>query len=187
MDLHNDRRGLLWILDEESVFPGATDASFLDRVHIYHGSGERGETPIVKVMKEDNQFVIYHCQRTLPILYDANEWVRKAREHPSFRVVVNTLAASKRPGIASIFQGRGVAASATSLGTSQLKADTQRSLSRSGASQGSGMSFTSPSSGIKKSSLCLQTKFKVVRVTFDPIQSLWPHIETMHFTNLFQL
>lgn len=98
VDLHNDRRGLLWILDEESVFPGATDSSFLDRVHIYHGAGtgERGETPIIKVIKEDNQFLISHCQRTLPILYDANEWVRRAREHPSFRVVVNTLSASKR-------------------------------------------------------------------------------------------
>ena len=96
MDLHNDRRGLLWILDEESVFPGATDTGFLERVQMYHGAVERGETPIIKVIKEDNQFVISHCQRTLPILYDANEWVRRAREHPSYRVVVNTLAASKR-------------------------------------------------------------------------------------------
>lgn len=96
--MHNDRRGLLWILDEESVFPGASDSSFLDRVHIYHGSGggERSEPPLVKVVKEDNQFILFHCQRSLPVLYDANEWVRKAREHPSFRVVVNILAASKR-------------------------------------------------------------------------------------------
>ncbi len=98
VDLHTDRRGLLWILDEESVFPGASDSSFLDRIHIYHGtgSGERGDVPLIKVMKEDNQFIINHCQQTLPVLYDADEWVRKAREHPSFRVVVQTLAASKR-------------------------------------------------------------------------------------------
>ncbi len=99
--MHADRKGLLWILDEESVFPGASDTSFLDRVHIYHGAGteersERSDIPLVKVVKEDNQFLLYHCQRTLPVLYDANEWVRRAREHPSFRVVVNILAASKR-------------------------------------------------------------------------------------------
>lgn len=98
VDLHTDRRGLLWILDEESVFPGASDSSFLDRVHIYHGAGssERGEAPLIKVLKEDNQFVIYHCQQTLPVLYDANEWLKRAREHPSFRVVVQTLSMSKR-------------------------------------------------------------------------------------------
>ena len=37
VDLHTDRRGLLWILEEESMFPGASDNSFLDRVHMYHG------------------------------------------------------------------------------------------------------------------------------------------------------
>ena len=98
VDFQTDRKGLLWILDEESVFPGASDGSFLDRVHMYHGGGsaECGDAPLVKVIKEDNQFVIYHCQRRLPVLYDANEWLRKAREHPSFRVVVQTLSISKR-------------------------------------------------------------------------------------------
>ena len=98
VDFHTDRRGLLWILDEESVFPGASDSSFLDRLHMYHGAGstERGEPPLIKVIKEDNQFVIYHCQQMLPVLYDANDWLRQAREHPSFRVVVQTLAISKR-------------------------------------------------------------------------------------------
>lgn len=88
---------MLWILDEESVFPGATDASFLDRVQMYHSEpGMVGDTPLVKVIKDDNQFSIFHCQRTLSVLYDANGWVKRAREHPSFRVVVQVMAESKR-------------------------------------------------------------------------------------------
>lgn len=81
-----------------------------------------------------------------------------------------------------IFQGRGVAASATTLGTSQLKADAHRSLTRSGSSQSSGKSFTSPSSGIKKSSICLQTKFKIVSGTclISSCKS-GIHSETGHF------
>lgn len=65
---------------------------------MYHGAGgsEPGEPPIIKVVKEYNQFVIFHCQRMLPVLYDANDWLRQAREHPSFRVVVQTLSISKR-------------------------------------------------------------------------------------------
>ena len=44
IDVHTDRRGLLWILDEESVFPGGSDSSFLERVHMYHGEpNERGK------------------------------------------------------------------------------------------------------------------------------------------------
>ncbi len=27
-----DRRGLLWLLDEEAIFPGATDESFVERL-----------------------------------------------------------------------------------------------------------------------------------------------------------
>lgn len=97
MDLHSDRKGLLWILDEESMFPGASDASFLERMNMYHSTpDDRGEPPLVKVMKEENQFIIQHCQRSLPVLYDANGWVRRAREHPSFKVVVQVLAQSKR-------------------------------------------------------------------------------------------
>ena len=97
--MHTDRRGILWIMDEESVFPGASDSSFLERVHMYHESKSSldwGDTPLVKVIKEDNQFTLYHCQRTLPVLYDANGWVWRAREHPSFRVVVQVMAESKR-------------------------------------------------------------------------------------------
>ena len=96
IDLHTDRRGIFWILDEESVFPGASDSSFLDRVHMYHGNTGKGQPPVIKVIKEDNQFILHHCQHSLPVLYDANGWVRRAREHPSFRVVVQIMAESKR-------------------------------------------------------------------------------------------
>ena len=45
MDLSTDKRGLLWILDEESIFPGATDTSFLERLQIYHGVTVEDDRP----------------------------------------------------------------------------------------------------------------------------------------------
>ena len=33
----SERKGLLWILDEESMFPGATEDSFMDRFFTHHG------------------------------------------------------------------------------------------------------------------------------------------------------
>ena len=32
MDLRNEKKGLLWLLDEESIFPGSTVNSFLRRL-----------------------------------------------------------------------------------------------------------------------------------------------------------
>ena len=32
----SDTKGLFWILDEESMFPGATDITFLERVLMHH-------------------------------------------------------------------------------------------------------------------------------------------------------
>ena len=55
-----------------------------------------GESPLIKVLKEGNQFIVFHCQRSLPVLYDTTGWVRRAREHPSTRIVVQVVAESKR-------------------------------------------------------------------------------------------
>ena len=52
--------------------------------------------PLLKVLKDENRFTIFHCQRSLPVLYNCDGWVRSAREHPSFRVVVQVVAESKR-------------------------------------------------------------------------------------------
>jgi len=35
-DAATDTKGLYWILDEESMFPGATDITFLERVLMHH-------------------------------------------------------------------------------------------------------------------------------------------------------
>lgn len=36
LDLKSEQKGLLWILDEESIFPGANDSSFLARLYVHH-------------------------------------------------------------------------------------------------------------------------------------------------------
>lgn len=36
LDLRSEQKGLLWILDEESIFPGANDSSFLARLYVHH-------------------------------------------------------------------------------------------------------------------------------------------------------
>ena len=48
------------------------------------------------VKKDTNQFVIAHCQRSMPVLYNVSGWLHRAREHPSYRVVAQVLSESKR-------------------------------------------------------------------------------------------
>ena len=35
-----DQRGLLWLLDEDALYPGATEESFLERLFLHHGEEE---------------------------------------------------------------------------------------------------------------------------------------------------
>ena len=46
--------------------------------------------------KENIQFTIRHCHKSLPIAYDVSGWVRQARDHPAYRVVPQVLSESKR-------------------------------------------------------------------------------------------
>lgn len=40
----SERRGLLWLLDEEAIFPGASDQSFLHRLYAHYGDrGKAGQ------------------------------------------------------------------------------------------------------------------------------------------------
>lgn len=66
---------------------------------------------------------------------------------------------TSRNYIASVFQGRGVAAAITMLSASSLKQDARRqSLQKL-----SNFTAVAASAGVKKSSVCLQTKFQLVR------------------------
>ena len=112
---------------------------------------------LLDVNFDKGQFTLLHCQRGLPITYDVTGWRTRVREHPSTRVVTQVLSESKNRGIASLYQGRGVAAG--------MKTDSQMGgvsrLSRH-------PSFTNPTASIKKSSLCLKTKFQLVSLPIHP-------------------
>ncbi len=126
-------------------------------IYYFHSLILLGDTT-VKVDMERGHFTILHCQRSLPINYDIAGWRQRAREHPSTRVVGQVLAESKKKSISCLFQGRGVASlsnantSATSLSTD---ATTAMRVGRT-------LSFSNPTAGIKKSSICLRTKFQLV-------------------------
>ncbi len=56
-----DRRGLLFLLDEEALFPGATDESFVERLLLQY-SGRQGAEQLLRKGPTDRQFVLQHFQ-----------------------------------------------------------------------------------------------------------------------------
>jgi Myosin heavy chain len=45
-----DRRGLLWLLDEEAVYPAASDEGFLERLFAHYG--DRGMSAVDSTLSD---------------------------------------------------------------------------------------------------------------------------------------
>merc|ERR1712226_911055 len=105
-----EKRGLLWLLDEEAIYPGATDQSFVERLLLQQqdngrrasttdrrrSSSSSGNTNVSdRVTQGDNlllskgpgesHFILHHFQGTNPVLYNAHGWLQISREDPSVR------------------------------------------------------------------------------------------------------
>lgn len=70
-----EKRGLLHILEEESMFPGATDTSFFERVFVHFENSRL----IHRHPRNPLQFVIGHCLNTSPTTYSVDGWVKMAQ------------------------------------------------------------------------------------------------------------
>lgn len=89
-DLHDcDRRGLLWLLDEEAIYPGSTEDSFLERLFTHYG--ERDHQLLLRKAPGNSQFILQHLQGTNPVLYSVNGWLRVSRENPVSRAAISVL------------------------------------------------------------------------------------------------
>lgn len=64
-DLRNsDQKGLLWMLDEEAMFPGASDDSFMERLYI-HFSDEVSKCKFFQIINVLRQFQFLSFKRTV--------------------------------------------------------------------------------------------------------------------------
>ncbi|XP_012156485.1 unconventional myosin-XVIIIa isoform X2 [Ceratitis capitata] len=151
----HDRRGLLWLLDEESMYPNCNDDTFLERLFTHYG--DREHQTLLRKCAGPKQFVLQHLQGTNPVLYTVDGWVRHSREHPAIRNAVTLLQDSSRDEISRLYIGslmRG-AGGIVFCGSIAGLEGTQ-SLRRVSSIR---RSFTS--AGVKRNSIMLQVKFTV--------------------------
>lgn len=151
----HDRRGMLWLLDEESMYPNCNDDTFLERLFTHYG--DREHQTLLRKCAGPKQFVLQHLQGTNPVLYTVDGWVRHSREHPAIRNAVTLLQDSSRDEISRLYIGsltRG-AGGIVFCGSIAGLEGTQ-SLRRVSSIR---RSFTS--AGVKRNSIMLQVKFTV--------------------------
>ena len=65
-----DAKGLFWILDEESMFPGATDVTFLERVLMHHSDSGTGAAVFTR-----DHLTEYYCYMLCLRLFECNIWI----------------------------------------------------------------------------------------------------------------
>ncbi|XP_045503326.1 unconventional myosin-XVIIIa isoform X2 [Colias croceus] len=146
-----DRRGLLWLLDEESMYPGSSDDTFLERVMTHYGAPHHTQY-LIKKAPHARQFSLQHLQGTNPVLYDVTGWVKASRENPVTKKAHALLQESQNEEIVRVWTwSRGA------CGASSWSAIGDASTLRRASSIR--RTLTSGTAGMKRRSTALQAKF----------------------------
>lgn len=147
-----ERKGLLWLLDEETVCSGGSDESFLDRLFSHYG--DRDHQLLLRKAPGNNEFVLQHLQGTNPVLYSATGWIKATRENPVTKSAITVLQESTKEDVSRLFvQARG-AGVCGALSGSGPGIEGSQSLRRASSIR---RTFTA----VKRKNACLQVKFTV--------------------------
>lgn len=149
-----DRRGLLWLLDEESMYPGSNDDSFLERLFSHYG--DREHQYMLRRAPVGRQFVLQHFQGTNPVLYSIDGWLKQSREHAATKLATTLLQDSSKNDISRLFNGTLTRGTGFIICSTDNIADSSHSLRRI-----SSIKRSFATAGVKRNSIMLQLKFTV--------------------------
>ncbi|XP_071848331.1 unconventional myosin-XVIIIa-like isoform X3 [Apostichopus japonicus] len=157
-DLRNsDQKGLLWMLDEEAMFPGASDDSFMERLYIHFSDEVSKSSGLMRRSSEEHTFILNHMRSTYGVKYHTVGWIKNCREHPIIRMAGATLQESQKKSISSLFVNSAGSLPNTMVG-SVAGIQGSAALKRASSLR---RAWTSGTAAIKRKSLCLQIKFQV--------------------------
>ncbi|VDK82668.1 unnamed protein product [Litomosoides sigmodontis] len=93
-----EKRGLMCILDEEALFPAATDDSFLERIFVHLADSHlirRGTSPLT--------FVLRHGLNSSSVTYNVQGWIKAAQSDYTDSSLTSLLCTSNNLTVASMF------------------------------------------------------------------------------------
>ncbi|NXY73557.1 MY18B protein, partial [Glareola pratincola] len=160
-----DRRGLLWILDEEVLIPGSGDGAAFDRLCSYFatkGPEEEGKWDgCMRRCEQALHFEISHQLGTDPVRYDLTGWVSKAKLNLSAENAIQVLQRSKVDAVKELVSPRSRAPLACRA-VAGLEGRSQAVLHRNACVR---KTFASSFAAVKKRSVCAQLKLQADALT----------------------
>ncbi|OPJ74921.1 unconventional myosin-XVIIIb isoform A [Patagioenas fasciata monilis] len=156
-----DRKGLLWILDEEVLVPGSGDSAAFDRLCSYFaakGPDQEGDSYMRRCEQALN-FEICHQLGTDPVRYDLTGWLSKAKLNLSAENAIQVLQQSKVTALQELVRSR-VPLGCRAVGG--LEGRSQAALHRNACLR---KTFASSFAAVRKRSVCAQLKLQADALT----------------------
>ncbi|XP_064618703.1 unconventional myosin-XVIIIa-like isoform X2 [Lineus longissimus] len=151
-----EEKGLLWLLDEEAIFPGASDESFVERLFLNHGASHERKSSLIRRNADPHMFTLNHLQGTCPIKYSAKGWLKACRENPVSRNVLAFLQESPMPYVSELYSTLRGPMTSTFSGSIAGMIDGSSSLKRTSSLR---RSFVSGAASLKRRSVGVQVKY----------------------------
>ncbi|NWS51370.1 MY18B protein, partial [Chunga burmeisteri] len=158
-----DRRGLLWILDEEVLIPGSGDGTAFDRLCSYFATKEPEQEGdgYMRRCEQALHFEISHQLGTDPVRYDLTGWVSKAKFNLSAQNAIQVLQRSKVDAVKDLVLPRSRVPPACRA-VAGLEGCSQAVLHRNSCVR---KTFASSFAAVKKRSVCAQLKLQADALT----------------------
>ncbi|XP_045692469.1 unconventional myosin-XVIIIa isoform X13 [Phyllostomus hastatus] len=156
----DEARGLLWLLEEEALVPGATEDTLLERLFSYYGPQEgdkKGQSPLLRSNKT-RHFLLGHSHGTNWVEYNVAGWLSYTKQNPATQNAPRLLQDSQKKIISNLFLGRAGSATVLSGSIAGLEGGSQLALRRATSMR---KTFTTGMAAVKKKSLCIQIKLQV--------------------------
>ncbi|XP_071075422.1 unconventional myosin-XVIIIa isoform X9 [Desmodus rotundus] len=156
----DEARGLLWLLEEEALVPGATEDALLERLFSYYGPQEgdkKGQSPLLRSSKT-RHFLLGHSHGTNWVEYNVAGWLSYTKQNPATQNAPRLLQDSQKKVISNLFLGRAGSATVLSGSIAGLEGGSQLALRRATSMR---KTFTTGMAAVKKKSLCIQIKLQV--------------------------
>ncbi|KAB0356287.1 hypothetical protein FD754_000443 [Muntiacus muntjak] len=156
----DEARGLLWLLEEEALVPGATEDTLLQRLFSYYGPQEgdkKGQSPLLRSSKS-HHFLLGHSHCTNWVEYNTAGWLSYTKQNPAAQNAPRLLQDSQKKIISNLFLGRAGGATVLSGSIAGLEGGSQLALRRATSMR---KTFTTGMAAVKKKSLCIQIKLQV--------------------------
>uniref|UniRef100_A0A2K5E5C2 Unconventional myosin-XVIIIa n=1 Tax=Aotus nancymaae TaxID=37293 RepID=A0A2K5E5C2_AOTNA len=173
-----EARGLLWLLEEEALVPGASEDALLERLFSYYGPQEgdrKGQSPLLRSSKP-HHFLLGHSHGTNWVEYNVTGWLNYTKQNPATQNAPRLLQDSQKKIISNLFLGRAGSATVLSGSIAGLEGGSQLALRRATSMR---KTFTTGMAAVKKKSLCIQIKLQVDAL-IDTIKK-----SKLHFVHCF--